>query len=168
MPKAKSAAKNAEAPRFERRKNRDVAVAGLLDNLLDGPLAQSSGLLRQIQRRWRQVCPLLGAQSWPIGLVGGNLRVAVQNSSVAQELKYQSPTVIAGTNLLAGSEVVEKVTTVVQSLPAASVQKTVLTPPAPAAGVIAAAGALCKSVADEGLRDALTRLGGWVYMEKKR
>lgn len=155
------------APDFSRRKYRDVAVAGLLDNILDGPLAQTSGLLRQLQRRWRQVCPLLGAQSWPIALSNGSLRVAVQNSSVAQELKYQGPTIIAAANLLAGHEVVQKVSTIVQRLPVVAVREAVSAPPAPAAGVIAAAGALCKSVADEGLRDALARLGGWVYQEKK-
>lgn len=158
----------AETRTFEKRKYREVAVAGLMDNLLDGPMAQSSGLLRQLQRRWRQVCPLLGAQSWPISISGNSLRVAVQNSSVAQELKYQAPTLLAAANLLAGHEVLEKVSTIVQRLPAATERQAVLAPPAPAAGVIAAAGALCKSVADEGLRDALTRLGGWVYQEKKR
>jgi hypothetical protein len=162
MGKAKSS-----VPDFSKRKYRDVAVAGLLDNILDGPLAQTSGLLRQLQRRWRQVCPLLGAQSWPVALGNGSLRVAVQNSSVAQELKYQSPTIMAAANLLAGHEVVQKVTTVVQRLPVVAEREAVSLPPAPAAGVIAAAGALCKSVADEGLRDALSRLGGWIYQEKK-
>ncbi|HEX2859803.1 MAG TPA: DciA family protein [Alphaproteobacteria bacterium] len=165
---SKAKAPQSKAPVFK-RKNRALAVAGVIDGLLDGAMAGQAGLLRQLQRRWRTVCPLLGAQSWPTGLnSGGVLKVAVLNSSVAQEMKYQAPTLIAAANLLAGHDVVEKITTVVQTLPAPAEQPAVPPPPAPAAGAIAAAAGLCKGVADNDLRDALSKLGAWVFNAKQK
>jgi hypothetical protein len=144
------------------RRNRTVAVSGALDGLLEGPMAQRSGVVVQVQRRWRQVCPLLGAQSWPLSLSAvGVLRVAAASGSVAQELKYQEPTIVDGVNLLAGYAAVKKVSTVVQTLPVTAVRR-VKTPPAPPAAAVDSAKSVCEAVRDEDLRDALARLGAWI------
>lgn len=151
--------------RDERRK-RSVAVGAVLGPLVAPALARQGAALAQIVPHWGAICPLLAAYSAPESLRGDVLSVAVASDGVKQELHYITPQIIESVNALLGYAAVAKVRAVTRHEVALQAAPRVVPRKAAAPGKAHdKAEAVCQSVRDEGLREALVRLGA--HMKNK-
>lgn len=150
------------------RKKRQVALGAVLAPLMEPTLARQGVLLAQIAPHWRAICPLLAAHSCPESVRGDTLTVAVASDGVKQELHYITPQIIEGINRLLGYAAIAKVRSMTrhdvgQSRTADALGAQIGAKPAASLQVSGAdrdkAESMCKSVRDDDLRAALSRLG---------
>lgn len=142
------------------RRLRPQAVGGLLRHAL-GPLTTKQGVqLAHILPFWPSICPLLHEHGVPESLRGGELTIAAATSSAQREFQFLAPCIIEGANRVLGYAGVSKIRSVVRSGALQPKTTAALSAPLPASPeAVEKAIKSCQSVKDEGLREALVRLG---------
>ena len=164
-------AKRAGLTATDVRKKRQVALGAVLAPLVAPTLARQGVLLAQIVPHWRAICPLLAAHSCPETVKGDTLTVAVASDGVKQELHYITPQIIEGINRLLGYGAIAKVRSVtrhdvgkmgMRDLGLGSRNNM----PATSSVDRDKAESMCKSVRDDDLRMALSRLGAEILKKK--
>lgn len=145
----------------------DVPVGKLVRKLVETEAQKKGVVVAQVLGMWSSICPMLAKWSYPDEVRGKTLRVVVASDAVKQELTYLAPQIVHGVNMLLGYNGVDKVTATTRHfvLPEPPAKPTL---PPPTAAALAKAKEQCKSVADEGLRDALERLGATVYSQNNK
>ena len=159
------------------RKKRQVALGSVLAPLMEPTLARQGVLLAQIAPHWRAICPLLAAHSCPESVRGDVLTVAVASDGVKQELHYITPQIIEGINRLLGYAAITKVRSMTRhDVGQSRAAKALGANPAarPASSLPAdrvgrdKAETMCKSVRDDDLRMALSRLGAEILKNETK
>ena len=162
-PPPRSKRKNTPAPPDEppRRAMRTRSLAALLPHISRPVFRKQSPAAIQVMTDWPDIVgPHLAGMTVPRRLSAGTLTVACRGP-VAMELQHLAPTVIARINATCGQGVVKRLK-MVQDLTAAPRMPTAAPrrPPPPPVQI--------DDMPDGPLKDALSRLGGWLNTGRDR
>ena len=117
--------------------------------------------------KWQEIFPSYASFLRPIKLKNGTLTVATNSPSAAHNIKMQGPYLISRINQFVGYGAVKKlqfqVVSFTPEVQEDAPQKLEIKPDA-----AKKSDSLCKNVADDALRDCLTRLGGYILSEQKK
>lgn len=155
------------------RRRYSVQLGGLITQIGDKSFRKRGFMHGQIVTQWAQVVgPSLATVSAPEGLRfppgkkrGATLTIRAAGSA-ALELQYHLPMIIERVNMYFGYGAVEKVS--IRQGPLPQKQEIASTRPAPRAltkSEAATVNSTIKPVIDQGLKDALARLGGTVISQ---
>ncbi|PIZ30273.1 MAG: hypothetical protein COY40_05015 [Alphaproteobacteria bacterium CG_4_10_14_0_8_um_filter_53_9] len=148
-----------------KRYKSEKSIAHLLTPKIENMGLSQGVVVSKLLSNWPALCPLLHKVTTPLSCHKGNLKIVASTDSAKQELRYHAPALIALINQLLGFEGVIKITATTAPKQESTLHKPETSkqsaPPAPKPAVLAKAVEACKSVKDDGLREALTNLAKW-------